>query len=466
MAFSAEWFTSDSYVHSWMEPFTSRLLLIALVTALSSSFLVTLISSPLNKISAAHWSVPFSSLWIRSHRRGGSQAIEAIAAAHARKGPIVRLGLNEISVSSLEGAKKVYVERGGFAKPKWWTDQFITYGVRNMVSMAGGYENKEHALRKRDIGNVYAKSFLMGNDQLIGAAKTILPNLKQILDDVIQESTSSMDKKGKGVLEVYNFNGAVNADFASYYIFGQTGNTGFLRNPSERDAYYAKHDTWLRGKPGHERAQEQLEDFGFSQCRLAESALNFDSNNAPVYKQLSLRGVSGKDLTSEVMDHFIAGAEAPRTTLTYLEWELSKDATLQARLREELRTLPQQDGNLDFRALDSLPLLDAILTETLRVYTPTPGPQHRITPPEGTTIHDSFIPGGTQISVSLSLLHRNSDVFPDAARWNPDRWLIKDQAKIEEMRKWFWAFSKGSRICIGKDFTLIGELPISFLAYL
>jgi len=42
-------------------------------------------------------------------------------------------------------------------------------------------------------------------------------------------------------------------------------------------------------------------------------------------------------------------------------------------------------------------------------------------------------------------LHRNPDVFKDPLDFNPDRWL---DASVE-MKKWFWAFSSGGRMCIG-----------------
>lgn len=405
--------------------------------------------SPLRQIPTAHFTSPFTSAWISYYRRGGSQALPAITVAHARKGPIIRLGPNEISVADFEGAKKVYIERGGFAKPKWWAEGFMSYGVKNMVSMEGGYGSEDHAARKRDIGNVYAKSFLMGNESLKNATRKTLQSLRRALDGVIEER--------EGILDVYNFNGAVNADIASQYLFGESGNTKFLQNPSSRDAYYYNHNGWLKGKAYHSEAQKWLEAFGNQQCRstVAEDAI--------VHKQLQSRGLEGNDLASEILDHFIAGAEAPRTTHTYIEWELSKRPAMQARLRKELQSLRNEELFFDFRRVDSLPLLDAILTETLRVYTPTPGPQHRLTPPEGMELHGLFIPGGVQISASLAVLHHNPIVFPKPDEWDPDRWLRANQAELDEMRRWYWPFNKGARICIGKDFTLIGKPHILLL---
>lgn len=357
----------------------------------------------------------------------------------------------------------MYIEKGGFAKPKFWADEFMSYGVRNMVSMQGGIGSKEHAGRKRDLGNVYAKSVLLGSGVLSDVAARVLRGMDEVLERIVgEEDNADAEKTGSGVMEVYNFNGAVNADIASSYIYGTDGRTNFVGDVAKRNEYFEHHGTWLKGKHGHAESQKWLEEFGVQLCGPGVSALRDEEKggaDAVVYKQLHARGLRGNDMASETLDHFIAGAEAPRTTLTYLQWELSRNPTRQARLRTELRTLPL-DPTTDIpnlKALDALPFLDAVLMETLRLYTPTPGPQHRITPPEGTTIHGIFIPGSTRISASLAILHHNAEVFPEPGVWRPERWGggDKERESLEEMRKWFWVFSKGSRGCIGKDFTVI-----------
>ena len=375
-----------------------------------------------------------------------------ITAAHARFGPIVRLGPSEISICSLEGAKRVYVEKGGFGKPKWWAEMFASYGVVNMTSMQGGTGDKMHATRKRDMGNVYAKSFVLANQRLKDSARIALKSLQDVLEDIYE--------KQDGVLSVYNFNGGAHADIASAYIYGP-GGTNFIGDLTSRNTYYHNHETWAKGKPGAAKAQAWLEDFGNKRRFEAgsdSSRPEMVCSDAIVHKQLASRGLHGDDLASEMLDHFMAGAEAPRTTLTYLEWRLSKQPGLQNSLREELRLLNSDDLTSDLKALDGLPLLEAVLVETLRLYTPTPGPMHRVTPPGGTTIDGIYIPGGVAISAALSVLHSNPRVFPEPLEWKPERWLVSYPAKVEEMRKWFWAFNKGSRICIGKDFSLIGKL--------
>ena len=85
-------------------------------------------------------------------------------------------------------------------------------------------------------------------------------------------------------------------------------------------------------------------------------------------------------IASEMIDHLAAGHETSAITLTYLSWQLSLNIPLQDALRAELLALEpnmllqssESPGSIpNPRDLDSLPLLHAVLMETL-----TPARRH------------------------------------------------------------------------------------------
>jgi len=81
--------------------------------------------SPLAKIPNAHFSSPFSSLWIlwiRFRRREN----RTLFACHERLGPIIRLGPKELSVNCVDGVRTIY--GGGYEKHDWYTNIFDNYG--------------------------------------------------------------------------------------------------------------------------------------------------------------------------------------------------------------------------------------------------------------------------------------------------------------------------------------------------
>jgi hypothetical protein len=73
--------------------------------------------SPLAAIPDAHFTTSFSNGWIIWQRYRG-QPNKAIHDAHTRLGPVVRLGLTEISVNSVEALNVVY--SGNFEKDKFY----------------------------------------------------------------------------------------------------------------------------------------------------------------------------------------------------------------------------------------------------------------------------------------------------------------------------------------------------------
>lgn len=177
------------------------------------------------------------------------------------------------------------------------------------------------------------------------------------------------------------------------------------------------------------------------------------------------------------MDHIKAGTETTGWTLTYVVYELSRRPGLQRTLQEELKRIDMpfyspETKYLDEealttvspspQALDALPLLSAVIHETLRRYPAVPGPQPRITPTNSlttvpTNLGNSVIPGGIRVSAQAYSLHRNESVFPAPEEWHPWRWIDANEDQKAQMNKWLWAFGSGSRMCIGKDFALMGE---------
>jgi len=117
----------------------------------------------------------------------------------------------------------------------------------------------------------------------------------------------------------------------------------------------------------------------------------------------------------------------------------------------EVRAIPASDtddrGIPTAEATGNLEYLDAVLKETLRLYAPLPASEPRSLPTD--SVIDGFqIPAGTVVGMSPYTLHRNPDIFPGPLVFNPERWL-GDPKEVAEMKKWFWAFSSGGRMCIG-----------------
>lgn len=198
----------------------------------------------------------------------------------------------------------------------------------------------------------------------------------------------------------------------------------------------------------------------------------------------------GLAVASETIDHVLAGQETTGVALTYLTYHLSRSLDLQRQLRTELLSLhpnmklPQNRGDgdkggpaaiPDSRQLDGLPLLHAVVTETVRRYAPAGGPEPRVTPAPSCRIGPYDVPGGVRVSASPYSLHRDEAVFPEPEKWDHTRWLPKEKGATpaaaaadendEEQRpglsdahRQFWGFSSGGRMCLGSNFAMHGSL--------
>ena len=115
----------------------------------------------------------------------------------------------------------------------------------------------------------------------------------------------------------------------------------------------------------------------------------------------------------EAMGLIVAGSDTTAVTLTYLVWAVLKNSQLQNRLEDELE---HNSGHLQDQDLERLPLLNAVIDETLRLYGAAPGSLPRTVPASGATIDGIFLPSGATVSTQAYTTHRLASVFKDPER--------------------------------------------------
>ena len=158
-------------------------------------------------------------------------------------------------------------------------------------------------------------------------------------------------------------------------------------------------------------------------------------------------------MASELADHFLAGIDTTSDTLMFAIWALSRpeNRVYQDQLIREVEAISEYDldqhGNPTMEVADRLPYLDAVIKEALRLYAPLPTSEPQSLPTD-TMIDDYLIPAHTVVSMSPYTLHRKEDVFPEPLQFKPERWLGQ-YGDLSEMKKCFWAFSSGGRMCSG-----------------
>lgn len=358
-------------------------------------------------------------------------------------------------------------------------------------------ESKPHSKRKRMVSNVYSKSFILSSESAKAQSRVILS--ERLLPLLRTEADSSSST------EVQSLFMATTMDMISAYIFGLKNSTNFIQDKAYRDhwldLYLSRHHHhfWpqelpavtsalmkvgIRMYPGFvDRANAELRSWNKGLCeRASEDYLNQSVDGAPENKAVVFsamqEGINKEErkegqesilysttiqqrdasVASEILDQVLAGHETAGIVLTYAAWRLSKSPELQAQLRRALLALPcSSEGLPEIKELDSLEILNAIVMETLRLHAPIPGPQPRETPYPGCHVAGFDIPGGVRIASLAHTLHLDEEVFGDPSVWDPNRWLdAGGKHDVEAMRRQFWAFGSGGRMCIGSNFAQLG----------
>jgi cytochrome P450 len=173
-----------------------------------------------------------------------------------------------------------------------------------------------------------------------------------------------------------------------------------------------------------------------------------DSQSDILTLLLSARDEAGEGLTDlelrdELMTLLVAGHETTATALTWALYWIHKLPLVREKLLTELQAL---EGPTDPGVLFRLPYLNAVCSETLRIY-----PVGLLTFPRITKarveLMGSLLEPGTVVVGCIYLAHHREEVFPDPDEFKPERFLERRYSPFE-----YLPFGGGVRRCIGMAF--------------
>jgi cytochrome P450 len=159
--------------------------------------------------------------------------------------------------------------------------------------------------------------------------------------------------------------------------------------------------------------------------------------------------LSDQELRDQVMTLLFAGHDTATSTVTFLFYELARNA-------DEIGPLVEEVG-ASHDLVGGMPRLDMAVDETLRMYPPAwIGPRRSIEPFE---LHGVHVPGGVFINYCSWASHHLPEVFPEPERFRPERFTPEAKAALPKGA--YVPFGGGSRTCIGMRF---GQLEVKAIA--
>ncbi|HEY9852786.1 MAG TPA: cytochrome P450 [Leptolyngbyaceae cyanobacterium] len=203
------------------------------------------------------------------------------------------------------------------------------------------------------------------------------------------------------------------------------------------------------------RQRQQVDQLIYEEIR--ERRKNPDSSRTDILSMLiAARDEQGQSMTDEelrdeLMTLLIAGHETTATALAWALYWIHKLPEVRQKLVEELDSL---GNDADSNAIFKLPYLNAVCSETLRIY-----PVGMLTfprvPKEPVSRGSYDLEPGTVLMGSIYLIHQREDLYPEPKQFKPERFLERQYSPYE-----FLPFGAGARRCIGFAFALF-EMKIA-----
>ncbi|KAK8091868.1 hypothetical protein PG997_002229 [Apiospora hydei] len=384
---------------------------------------------------------------------------------HARYGPVVRFGPNDLSYADngqawkdicgpeTKGRKENGQSAVFFGPPKGPVHSMITANrsdharVRRVLAPAFS----ERALRQQEpLFNKYADILVAALREEAAANGEKGVNLVQMFNfctfDIMSDLTFG---EPLGLLEQRQYTHWVELIFKSITIMPVVQVTEYY--PLLRSILRLLEPRWIR--------DTRVAHFKHSTDRVDARIARGDRPGQPDIwslvlaaggKQQGDRGMSLDEMHANAEVFMTAGTETSATLLSGLCYYLMVNPDKMEKITGEIRGAFAKDDDMSLEALVALPYLNACIEEALRVYPPLPDLIPRIIPEGGNVILDKWIAPGTYVAVHHTASYRSPANFKNPNTFAPERWLGDPEYK-DDQREAFHPFQYGPRNCLGQN---------------
>ncbi|KAI1300126.1 Thromboxane-A synthase [Halotydeus destructor] len=156
------------------------------------------------------------------------------------------------------------------------------------------------------------------------------------------------------------------------------------------------------------------------------------------------------EIVANLFLNLLAGYETTASALSYITHCLTHHPELQEDIRVEVKQLLDQDGVLNYNAVNELPLLESFMKESLRMFPPL-APFVNRTADVDYEYNGMTIPAGAGVYVGVNQIQYDETCWPEPMTFNPER--FSGQRKVEAIA--YQPFGAGPRNCVGMRFAVL-----------
>lgn len=197
------------------------------------------------------------------------------------------------------------------------------------------------------------------------------------------------------------------------------------------------------------RLRQELDDIIYAE--IHERQLQPDPSRTDILSlMMAARDEVGEAMTDielrdELMTLLVAGHETTASSLAFALYWIHSQSGVREKLLAELDSLGETP---DANAIFKLPYLNAVCSETLRLYPVAMLGLNRLVKSPLEIGGEKFEPG-TIVVPCIYLTHHRQDLYPDSQQFKPERFLERQFSPSE-----YLPFGGGNRRCIGMAFAL------------
>ncbi|OGE47023.1 hypothetical protein PENARI_c074G06439 [Penicillium arizonense] len=365
---------------------------------------------------------------------------------HETYGDYVRTGPTELSIADPAAVQSIYGTQSKTTKGPWYTL------LDPRVCLSFTRDKQEHARRRR----VWDHGF---STRAIRAYEPIVTKYAQQLVGVVERDIASPIDMTR---------------WFSYYAFDVMGNLAFGKSfnmiADGKEAYFLKTIRTDMTNIGYLKHMPWIFPILMNIPLLNANNLRFWKWIETQFLERSANEPEQRDIFSWILDAYkkgpqsnqdmlnlhgdgylivVAGSDTTSTTLSHLWFHLGSNKALVQKLQNEIDAL--QELNDD--TISKIDLLDAAIHETLRLHPVVPSGLQRLTPPEGMTIGETYVPGNTIVQVPLYTIFRDQRAFERPNEFIAERWTTKPE--LVKDRSVFIPFNTGPWACVGRRLALM-----------
>ncbi|KAH9908161.1 benzoate 4-monooxygenase cytochrome P450 [Xylariomycetidae sp. FL2044] len=384
---------------------------------------------------------------------------------HRKYGPVVRIGPNTVSFSSLEALHTIHGSRQAFPKSDFYKPASARFEGAPLLNLFSAQDVNYHASLKRRVATLYTKSAAQSLEPKIDDCVSLFT--QKIREHVSSGNTAPLDMSSWAHFFAFDCLGELNVSRKFGFLESGRDIRGMIDATDKvlsKTGFYAQApilQAWRRVEEFLINPRGSINPILQYTSTVVTERLREPTKDADMLnKFIQLRDsepdiLAVREIIAAIYINLMAGHDVLAVTLRAVLYYVARNPTVGEKLRDELAVF-KGDHPVPYDELLKLPYLDAVIHEALRFHGNTGLVNERSVPRGGAVIDGFHIPEGTIVGVNPWVLHRNTDLFgPDVDVFRPERWIDSPEGRVLEMRRSLFAFGAGPRMCIGKNIAMV-----------